>query len=438
MPIRTGVTRLIVLTAVAWTAAACALTAPTPVPSASPPAVAETVAVVPTNAAPIATRVPPTRLPITDTNAITLTLWTAEDLAPGTTAAGSLLRNQFDAFTAANPNIHIDATLKKPYGKGGLLDFLTTTSLVVPDQLPDIAALDISEVPPAASAGILQPLDALLSPEVKGDLFPFAYQAANYQGKWVAVPFSADIEHLVYDKRAVKKAPSTWDELYKQKASLLLPIGGDNVFLLQYLALAPLYDSNNQMTVDPNAAAQVLSFFKRVHDQSLIPDTAIGLKSAEEAWPIFASGKVTMTQALASRYLTNRDKLPDAGYAAVPTRDGKAVTIASGWAYGIVTRDPIRQAAAARFIQWIVQGGHLAPWLRIAHRLPASRATLILAADPVEYAAFLRDELEHAVYLPPNAAYAKAADAWRAAILAVWKDQATPEEAARSIAAALK
>lgn len=416
----------------------CATNAsPLPTPVLATPVRVVNATTLPTPAA-LATSAAPIRTPITTTGAITLTLWTTEDLAPGTTPAGRILRNQFDAFTAANPNIHIDIVLKKPYGKGGVLDFLSTTSAVVPEQLPDLATLDISQVPEAAAAGILQPLDPLLSSDIKGDFFPFAFQAAQYQGKWVAVPFTADIEHLVYSKAIVKKVPQTWDDVLKQKNTLLLPVGGDNAFLIQYLALAPLFDANNQWALDANTASQVLNFFKRTHDLSMMPDTAIGLKSSEEAWPLFATGKITMTQASASRYLAERDKLPDAMYAAVPTRDGKVAAVATGWAFVIVTSDPVRQAAAARFVQWLVQGEHLAPWLRTARRLPASRSALILSVDPIDYSTFLREPLERAAYLPPNAAYGKAADAWRAAIAAVWKGQTTPDEAARGIVTALK
>jgi ABC-type glycerol-3-phosphate transport system substrate-binding protein len=385
---------------------------------------------------PVATLVTPTRT-LTATNTITLTLWATEDLAPGATSAGRILRNQFDAFAAAVPNIHVDVVLKKPYGKGGMLDFLTT-SAVVPDQLPDLATLDISEVPAAAANGIVKPLDPLLNPNVKGDLFPFAYQAAMYQGKWVALPFTADIEHLAYSKSLIKRVPQTWDDLYKQKSSLLLPAGGDNAFLVQYLALAPLFDTNNQIVVDTNSASQVLSFFKRAHDLGVLLDAAAGLKDSEEAWSAFASGKAAMVQVWASRYLADRDKLPDAQYAAIPTRDGRPVAVAAGWSFVIITADPARQAAAARFMQWIAQGEHLAPWLRVARRLPASRSTLSLSVDPVEYAIFLRDPLEHAFYIPPSGMYGRTSEAWRSAMAAVWKGQTTPEEAARSIGAVLK
>ncbi len=424
----------------------CASLAQSPPAYPSPTPVAATIITpFPTTistATPAVTPSPSTQTPITPTGAITLTLWTTEDLASSATAAGRSLRNQLDAFGATDPNIRIDVALKKPYGKGGLLDLLVTTHAVVPARLPDLVMLDASQVPPAAEEGALQPLDDLLPADLKKDFFPFAFQVARYREQWVALPFSSDVEHLVYDRAAINPAPRTWNDVLRQKASLLLPLGGDDAFLLQYFALgATLSDASNQPAIDTGAATQVLNFFKLGHDQNLMPDAALGLKSADEVWPIFAAGQTAMAQVPASRYLGERDKLPpslNAAFAPVPTRDGRSATLATAWAFAIPTNDPARQAAAARFIQWMIKAERIAPWLRTLHRLPASRSALSLAVDPPDYAAFIREELEHAAYVPPNAWDAKRSDALRAAIAAVLKGQTTPEEAPRSIIAVSK
>jgi len=419
---------------------ACAPRAPETPTAIAPTAIVTSSAPTPTIAATIApTRAIPTRTPLATSGAITLTLWATEDLAPGATPAGRVLKNQFDAFTAANPNIHIEVVLKKPYGKGGVLDFLLTTSAVVPTQLPDFVTLDIAEVPLAAEAGILQPLDAWLSNDLKNDFFPFAFRAAHYQNQWIAFPFLADAQHLVYTKTTIKKAPATWDECLKQKTPLLLPLAGDDAFVLQHLALASTGDGFLPLPTDANNLAQILTFFKRARDQNVLPETALNLKSVEEGWAPFAASQTALAQVSASRYLAEREKAPHAGFAAVPTRDGKTATVASGWAFALVTTDPARQAAATRFINWLVQGERLAPFLRAARRLPATRATMPLAVDPPEYAAFLRETLERGAYwASASPRETKIASAWRAAIAAVWKGTSTPDEAARSIVAATK
>ena len=410
--------------------------APSPISPTSVP-VASVQATPTSNATPVATRVPTIRPLITPSGTITLTVWMADEIAPGVSPAGRILRNQIDAFTAANPKIHIEIVPKKTSGKGGLLDFLTTTRSIVPSRLPDLIALDMSEVPLAAESGILQPLDGLVPSELSADFFPFASAVARYRNRWVAIPFAANVEHLVYNKSAIRQVPKTWEDFTKQKGALLLPLGGDDAFLIQYFALgASLVDAANQTAIDSNATAQVLSFVKRAHNLGLIPEAASGLKTVDEVWPMFAAGQVPMAQVSASRYLNERAKFPNAGYSAIPSQEGRIATLADGWAFGVVTPDPTRQAATTRFVQWIVQAERLAPWLRAVRLLPASRAAMVLAVDPPEYATFLRDQLEHATSLPASSTYSKQSEAWRSAISAVWKDQMTPEEAARNAAAA--
>lgn len=434
------IARIVAIGLVAVVSVACSSTPADNMPitaTSAPVASTPATPAVSTTATQSVTRVPPTRPAITPSSAITLTIWMVEELAPGPTPAGRVLRNQMDAFTAANPNINLQVVPKKSSGKGGLLDFLTTTRDVMPDRLPDLIAFDLSEIPQAADAGLVQPLDGLISPDMTGNFFPFAARAARYSNQWLAVPFAADVEHLVYNKTAVRKVPTNWDELTKQKGSFLAPLGGDDAFLLQYLALgATLTDASNQFALDPNATAQVLSFVARMHQLGLVPETALNVKTVDEAWTNFAAGQAAMAQVSASRYLTDRAKTPNALYAPVPTREGKVTTLAHGWAFGMITTAPVRQAAVARFITWIVQGERLAPWLRAAHWLPAHRTSVQLAIDPPEYAAFLRDELEGATALPSASLYGKQSDAWRAGMAAVWKGQTTAEQAARDIVSA--
>ncbi len=405
--------------------------------TATPAPVAGTPATPTVSTAASVTRVPPTRPAITPSGVITLTVWMVEELAPGPTPAGRIWRNQLDAFTAANRNINIQVVPKKSSGKGGLLDFLLTTRDVMPERLPDLIALDLSDIPPAANASLLQPLDGLMPAEMNADFFPFAARAARYHNQWIAVPFAADAEHLVYNKAVVRKPPANWDELAKQKGSFLAPFGGDDAFLLQYFGLgATLDDASDQVALDPNATAQVLAFFARMREAHLLPEVGLNVRTVDEAWTNFAAGQAAMAQVSASRYLTDRAKTPNALYAPVPTREGKVTALANGWAFAMITPDPARQAAVARFLVWIVQGERLAPWLRAAHLLPTQRSSVQLAIDPPEYASFLRDELENGATLPAESLYARQAEAWRSAIAAVWKGQTTAEQAARDITGA--
>ena len=404
--------------------ASCSTVAPQTPAATIPP----TLAPLTPNTTLTATRIPPTRTPIASTGAVTLTLWTSEDFLVGT-----LLRNQLDAFTAANPNIAIDIALKKSTGKGGLLDSLQTTLAVVPALAPDLITLDLSEVPAAIESNSLQSFDALLPAELQNDFFPFASKATRYRNQWLAVPFAADAQHLVFNKTSIKKMPATWDEVLKQRTPLLLPLGGDDADWLQYAALTA--STELTLPVDANGAAQVLGFFKRARDLGVLNDAALGAKSVDEAWNLFVAGQLPAAQVSASRYITEREKFPNVQFAAIPTRDGKIASIATGWAFALTTRDAARQIASAKLIVWLMQAERLAPWLRAMHRVPATRSAIFIAVDPPDYSIFMRDHLERATLISRTPVFNKISEAWRAAVVNVSRGQTTAEDAARSLAA---
>ena len=125
----------------------------------------------------------PLATPTPDT--VRLTLWTTEAFGPVSQTAGSRkLSAQIAAFEAANPDVSVDVVLKKPYGKGGMLDFLTTTSAAVPAVLPDVAILDIRELRTAAERELIQPLDGLISPTLAQDLVAPARAGGQVDGRF--------------------------------------------------------------------------------------------------------------------------------------------------------------------------------------------------------------------------------------------------------------
>jgi len=177
-------------------------------PTTPPPQPAPTATAVTSTETPTTTPITPT-LP-TAPPVITLTLWTAESFSPAQAdASGQILGQQIEAFTAAHPGVVIEYVLKKPYGKGGILNFLLTTSAAVPAAMPDLVAIDTVELDEAAQAGLLQPLDELISAELQEDLFPFAQEAGRFEGQLVGLQFETDIEHLIYNTNKLEEPPLT-------------------------------------------------------------------------------------------------------------------------------------------------------------------------------------------------------------------------------------
>ena len=139
--------------------------------------------------------------PLPQSTSTSLTWWTPDFASPGANgAAGSLVSRYVRDFELAQAGrVRVTPVTKARYGRGGLLDLMRAAQPVAPSILPDIVVLDTSEVPAAAAAGLLQPLDSLLDVSTLGNLYPFARQAAQVGGRFVAIPFATDLDHAIYN-----------------------------------------------------------------------------------------------------------------------------------------------------------------------------------------------------------------------------------------------
>jgi len=96
---------------------------------------------------------------------------------------------------------------------------------------PDLAQIDSAIDLELAALGFLQPLDNLLTAEVKGQIIPALLDASKYDGKIYAVPQSP-VPYVLYcstflgNKAGVRKRPETVDELTKQ-ATAIAGLGTD-------------------------------------------------------------------------------------------------------------------------------------------------------------------------------------------------------------------
>ncbi|NIO67605.1 MAG: extracellular solute-binding protein, partial [Anaerolineae bacterium] len=347
-------------------------------PSPQPP--------VPTATAVTLTAETPTTTPITPTlptvpPVITLTLWTAEPFSPAQAdASGQILGQQIEAFTADHPDVVVEYVLKKPYGKGGILNFLLTTSEAVPAAMPDLVAIDTIELKEAAQAGLLQPLDELISAELQEDLFPFAQQVGRFEDQLVGLPFETDIEHLIYNTNKLEEPPLTWTDVLTDEVSYVFPAGGreglvNDAFIIQYLALGgQLVDETGQPALNAESVTQVLQFYKDGYEMGVIPSSVLEFKTLDDCWPVYLSAEVAMTNVSSRRYLADRELLMYTRFAPIPTRDGNVATLSQGWAWAIVTSDPTRQALAVQLIEWLMEPENSVEWNLAAGHLPTRKA----------------------------------------------------------------
>jgi len=375
---------------------------------------------------------------------MTLVLWASEDYAPTSeTEGGMQLLEQIQAFQQYH-GVSVEVILKKRSGTGGLLDFLTTTSAAAPSVLPDLITLSDADLYRATLAGLIQPLDELVSPGVLDDQYDFALSLTQVDGSTMGALYQADLYHLVYDTTDVEQPPLSWRDLYSSTAPFVFspaaPTDGVNdVILIQYLALGgTLTDDAGRPTLNAERLSQALEFFQNAQQTAVIPRSVLDLSDATTAWATFRIGEAGMVQAPASLYLAERAGMSSASFAEIPLSIPGVTTVGHGWALALVTQDPARQRLAADLIEHLLTPESSGGWTRAAGRLPTRNAAFDAWDQDDAYVSFASNLLVHALPVPNPDLAAAIGGPLVQALTDVLSGKATPAEAAQSAVKAVK
>jgi ABC-type glycerol-3-phosphate transport system substrate-binding protein len=389
----------------------------------------------------------PAPTPVTADQPITLTWWTPEFLSPrAAQPAGPVFAEQIAAFEANHDGrVRVEAVPKARYGDGGLLDLLRSAKPVAPGVMPDIVALELTELELAAQEGLIQPLDALLDASVGANLYPFARAAALFDNRLLAVPYVADIEHAAYLSSQVQTPPATWDQLLAGQTPYLFPLGEpqpnsstsateslQHSVLSQYLSAGGSLDpATRQPRLELEPLIRLLEFYKAANDSGVLPPGALDLTTSDGVWGFYVQGRVPMAYVSARRYLAEREALKGGGFAAAPGWQQPSLPVANGWALAIVTPDPERQQLAAEFITSLLKPENAGKAALAAGWLPTSPEALQTWGG-VPYYSFLDGQLRDAISPPIGPGYADVAARIQKAITSVLKGGISPAEAAQN------
>jgi ABC-type glycerol-3-phosphate transport system substrate-binding protein len=369
---------------------------------------------------------------------ITLTIWTTEAFSPTQAiTTGQMLAVQVVAFEDTHPDVRVDFVLKKPYGKGGILDFLLTTGAVVPDLLPDLVFIDVDELDTAVQADLIQPLDELIPAELVADLYPFARNSCTFGGRLYGLQFWADLDHLVYNTGKMTIPPRSWPGVLSNPGPYIFPAGGqaglvNDAFLIQYLAVkGPSATSVEEPFLAQEPLAAVLQFYQDGVSRGVFPADILNYHTTDDCWRDYVAGKAALAQISAHRYLAEQDRVQSSAVAAIPSINGPAAAIGRGWALALVATDPARQAAATDLLVQLMAPEFNAAWTQSADYLPTRQSALPNWLENEIYTRFIEQQLQIAQPRPAIANYAQVAAALQQATEAVlMTGTASPEEAA--------
>lgn len=431
---------------------------------------------------PTATATPPPEL---QPMIVTLELWLPEELNPyGDNPGADVLAQQLDNFSNAYPDVQVEVVVKKSHGRGGLLDFLRTARDAAPSVMPDLVVLDATELEIATGLGVIQPLDAYLSPDDTAERFPFTVELGTVDEQTMGFVISADVQHLAYRPALRDSPPVSWTQFISPPVSFLFPAGGrdrqvNDATLIQYLAAGgSLTDEEGNPTLDEEVMVSVLSFYSDCVNaatalpiiitptisptialtatptvspnaaltvpltvsptiilpevsMTISPTVVLGIRDAEQAWGQFKNGAGDIAVVQAGRYWfeTDRTFAP----APIPTRDGRYFSIArQEWAVAMVADDPARQALAMLLFNWLIFADHNGQWTQAAGYLPGTRSALRLWDLSSADRAMLRNVLDAAVPAPSPEVMQVVGPVMQDALRAVLRGWNTPEEAAAS------
>ncbi len=353
----------------------------------------DSVAISPTTAAGGDTVVPPTvQLPPQQTQAvdatpapevITLTVWTTELFSPTRTfTAGQILTQQVVQFEEAHADAALEFVVKKPHGKGGILDYLLTTQSVVPELLPDLVLIDIDELGTAAQAGLLQPFDDWAPSELTEDLYPAIRQSTSYDGRLYGLQLFADLEHLVYNTGKLTVPPRSWPGVLSNPGPYVFPAGGEaglanDAFWIQYLAVASESPDalETQTALDEKSLVSVFQYYQEGLMRGIFPIAIQSYHGVDDCWKQYQAGAAALSHVSSHLYLSDRDGGVGTTAALIPGSSGPAASINQGWALALVTSDPVRQALASDFALQMMAPEVHAAWNRSVRYLPTRQAT---------------------------------------------------------------
>jgi ABC-type glycerol-3-phosphate transport system substrate-binding protein len=378
---------------------------------------------------------------------LTLSFWWPDTLAPNDRAeVAEMLNEQINAFVANQDDlIEINFRIKRYSNEqGGLMPTLRATNGVATGALPDLTLIRRSDLLAAVDAGLIYPIDGLMSASIIGNLYPAALALGQVGDQLYGLPYVVDLQHMIYTQHAldsIGETPQTaFDDLLTYNLSLIMPtrrtIGLNQTFYAQYLHALnrSIIAQDELLPVNQSALETVLTFYENAYDAGLIDTSLLEYVNISDYSSFvlnddrFDSALVTSTMYLTQRY-NGRD---DITAFPIPTHDGDATGILNGWMWVVTTPNPERQALVGEFINGMMDIHRQAEFANLTRTLPSQQPALQLT-DP-EYVPIdtYHAILSNAVVVLPDGFSNLTARAMQTALISVLSGEASAVEAAQT------
>lgn len=313
-----------------------------------------------------------------------LTLWLPPDLSPdGAGEAAVLIAARLRAFTDAHPGLRLHVRIKGRSGPAGMIEALAAAYQAAPSVLPDLAALEASELAAAAASGMITPWDDIGSVSESWGLAPAILSSARINGKQTGLPFAAQADLFAYRTPAYSDAPRTWTDLLTGTSAFLLPLGDSaaRFTLGQYLAAGgTLRDAGGAPALDRSALQEVLSFYTAARAAGLLPLTSRQHDDSSTTGEALLNGKIDAGLIGFAPFAAQApdDLIPVGPW---PTGDGQGACLLSVWTWAALARPTGTEPLVTELARWLADPEFSGPWTRALGWIPAGASALTTWPD---------------------------------------------------------
>lgn len=231
-------------------------------------------------------------------------------------------------YEALHPDVHISVEVD-PWD--GYLQKLTTD--VNAGAAPDLSIVATIWVPDFASQGVIEPLDALMTPAFKDIFIPSFFAPSTIDGKLMGIPAAASARGMMVNLDLFKQAgiepPKTWEDFYAaaKKLSALPNVYGfglqgketetDAYFYYALWSFGGDIIKNGKSGLDSAEAIKAATLYRKMVDDKLTEPSPTAY-SREDVFQMFKQGKVGMIFTFPMLIPQIKAEAPNLHYAVLP------------------------------------------------------------------------------------------------------------------------
>jgi multiple sugar transport system substrate-binding protein len=380
------------------------------------------------------TTVMPTANPTPTVDNSTLTIWLPPAFRPDSnSSAGNILNDRIETYKTMHPGLIIDVRVKAASGTGGMRDSLAVAAAAAPGALPDLVALDQSNLRAAAIKGLIRPIDGLLPSDSWDSLFPYAESMVVVDDQHYGLPFAGDAMVLA-GTLVPYPAPQRWAETGSWTSPMFAPLGDSRasfLFFGYYAAGGTPMLTVAEAGIEPAPFAQVLEWLQTMQEDGVLSPRSTQIDSFESSFLAIEN----FGESSATLYSV-ASKSSDYFIGYLPTPDGVPFSLATGWSWAVATPELGRQVRASNLMAWLTDPQFLAKWSDAQGVFPPSRTALDSWNEGVRRA-LAAGVLERAQTFPSEEISAFAGPIFSKAAKRVLVEGVSPADAAQEAEAAI-